>query len=204
MILVNDSDLERAAAGEVDLELITLEYVGDRSSIATGALVSQGYWPSTAPLNGGTTYVAFVRDEGLGYLEAREDVEVSYAPEDIAEALLAQNYLPSNVFGDALNTEVRDRLERALDFEWQGRSEEANRKELRAVAGVDDDEADAEDDGPDRVDELVDEYSRGELKDAAEALRESTDEISLQSKKREFAAWLAEQPPDNVADELEG
>ena len=205
MILVEERHLEAAERGEMDLELIALDYTGPRHSMATESLRTQAYWPGTTPVLPSVTYVALVPDDGLAFLESKGDIRVSYDPADIAQALLQRNYLPPNVFGREFDARVQDRVLETLGMEFRGiLNEEGNREELRKIADVDDVADDEPEEGPDpRVKELTEEYSRGELKDAAKELRENPDDISLKSGKTEFADWLAEQDQSAVHDALD-
>lgn len=191
-------NIEAEQSGEIAaLDLIALRYTGENSSLATkGALNSQGKWPGTGPLNQGVWYFALVPDEGLGYLEARDDLDVVYADdtEAFAQALLSRNRLPSNVFGRGADLDLQDRVFDALGIEdpMEAGPVEA---QLRGLAGedvdttTDGDSEDAEDTG--RVGSLVDEYTRGELKEAAKRVREDTSDVSLNSSKTELAEYLA-------------
>jgi hypothetical protein len=198
----NEDQLE---AGEIrGLELIALRYTGDHSSLATrGALASQGKWPGTAPLNNGVWYFALVPDEGLAYLENRDDLDLIYADdaEAFAAALLEKNRLPGNAFGRRANLDLQDRVFDALGIKdpMEAGPVEA---QLRELAGVDaPDEDDAGDDG--RAASLVDKYSRGQLKAAVKELREDTDEFSLQGAGvTDMAEFLTEQDEAAVHDAL--
>lgn len=209
-VIALQDNLEQEAAGEIrGLELVALRYTGENDSIATrGALASQGKWPGTAPLNEGNWYFALVPDEGLAYLENREDLELVYADdrERFAEALLSKHRLPSNVFGRGADVELRDRVYDALGLEDPVQAGPIP-SQLRELAGVDDaDAASDPDDGDDmgRAATLTQEYSRSQLKGACEALREDTDDIALNATKTEMAEWLAEQEEAAVHDALEG
>jgi len=119
-VIALQDNLDQEQAGEIrGLELVALRYVGDHDSIATrGALAAQGKWPGTAPLNNGIWYFALVPDEGLPYLENRDDLDLVYADdrERFAEALLSKNRLPDNVFGRGADPDLRDRVYEALVF----------------------------------------------------------------------------------------
>ena len=205
-VIALKQNLEQEAAGEIrGLELIALRYTGQHSSVATrGALASQGRWPGTAPLNAGIWYFALVPDEGLAYLENRDDLDIVYADdrERFAEALLSKDRLPDNVFGRGADPELRDRVYEALGLEDPvdgGRIP----NQLRDIAGVD--EEDADEDGDDsRAATLVSEYGRGELKAAVKEVREDTDEFGLRGAEvTEMAEFLAEQANNEVHAALE-
>ena len=205
-VIALEQNLEQEAAGEIrGLELIALRYTGQHSSVATrGALASQGRWPGTAPLNAGIWYFALVPDEGLAYLENRDDLDIVYADdrERFAEALLSKDRLPDNVFGRGADPELRDRVYEALGLEDPvdgGRIP----NQLRDIAGVDEEDADeGGDDG--RAATLVSEYGRGELKAAVKEVREDTDEFGLRGAEvTEMAEFLAEQDNNEVHAALE-
>ena len=211
MVLVEDRHLERAENGETELSLIVVRYAGPRHSKAVDTMRGQAHWPGRAPIVDNVGYVALVMDEGLGRLEAMNDVSVSYAPEDIAAALLQKNYLPPNVFGRSMDNRVQERVLDTLGVDFQGiENEEGNRKELRKVADVDDGEdVEEPDEGPDpRVKELNDNWTRNRLLDAATDLgmsSEDTEKSSVTSAlKNECAEYLANlEDQSKVNDALE-
>lgn len=152
----------------------------------------------------------------LAGLEALPDFDVVYDPEEIAAAILEKNFLPSKVFGSppdqtageriqpdySVRREVFDHL--GLDDIGSGPgSHEEYREQLEELAGVDStaDEVPAD---KQREQEYLDDYSRSDLKDAAEVLREDTDDIALNVGKQDFAEWLATQPAGDVRDALNG
>ncbi|GGO03528.1 hypothetical protein [Haloarcula pellucida] len=206
-VIALQENLEREQSGEIrNLELIALRYTGEYSSIATrGTLASQGKWPGTAPLNNGVWYFALVPDEGLPYLENRDDLDVVYADdrERFAETLLSKNRLPDNVFGRGADPGLRDRVYDALGLEDPvdgGRIP----TQLAEIADVDEDDADATDEDDDRVATLAQEYGRSQLKEAVKSVREDADEFSLRGAGvTEMAEWLAEQDNGDVHDALE-
>jgi hypothetical protein len=206
-VIALKQNLEQEAAGEIrGLELIALRYTGQHSSVATrGALASQGRWPGTAPLNAGIWYFALVPDEGLAYLENRDDLDIVYADdrERFAEALLSKDRLPDNVFGRGADPELRDRVYEALGLEDPvdgGRIP----NQLRDIVGVDEEDADeGGDDG--RAATLVSEYGRDELKAVVKEVREDTDEFGLRGAEvTEMAEFLAKQDNNEVHAALEG
>lgn len=207
-VIALKQNLEQEADGEIrGLELVALRYTGDQSSIATrGTFATQGKWPGTAPLNNGIWYFALVPDEGLAYLENRDDLDLVYADdrEAFAEALLSKNRLPDNVFGRGANTRLRDCVYEALELQDPvdgGRIP----NQLRDIAGVDepaDEEGDQADDG--RAATLAQEYSRSQLKEAVKEVREDADEFSLRGAEViEMAEFLAEKDNADVHDALE-
>lgn len=206
-VIALKDNLEQEEDGEIrGLELIALRYTGDQSSIATrGSLASQGKWPGTAPLNNGVWYFALVPDEGLPYLENRDDLDLVYADdrEAFAEALLSKNRLPDNVFGRGADARLRDRVYDALNLQDPvdgGRIPD----QLRDIAGVEASEEanDQADDG--RASTLASEYSRSQLKGAVKEVREDADEFSLRGAEvTEMAEFLAEKDNAAVHDALE-
>lgn len=178
MVVALQEHVEQERDGETSLELVAVRYVGDNSALAVGnALNAQGRWPGTTSLNQGVAYLALVPDEGLGYLEARDDLEVYYSPADIAAAMLEKNYLPPNVFGRGANRELQERVFDQLGLEPAAEAGPIE-DQLRAIAGLDEaDETAAED--TDRVASYVDSYSRAELGDACKELRDDAEEFNL-------------------------
>jgi len=86
MVLVEEQHLERAERGETELSVVVVSYDGPRHSKAVDTMRDDAHWPGRAPIVDNVGYVALMMDEGLGRLEAMNDVSVSYAPEDIAKA----------------------------------------------------------------------------------------------------------------------
>lgn len=203
-LIALEDNLEQEQSGEVrSLELVAIRYTGDNSTLATrGALNSQGKWPGTAPLNAGVWYFGLVPDEGLAYLENRDDLDIVYADDRqaFAEALLEKNN-PRQFLDDIDRQDLRERVMEALDLkpEVEGGRITA---QLAEAAGVEESEAEP-DSGDDRAATLVDEYSRAQLKEAVKAIREDADEFSLNGAgKSDMAEYLAEQDEAEVNDEL--
>ncbi|MEE6210848.1 hypothetical protein U3A55_11885 [Salarchaeum sp. III] len=152
----------------------------------------------------------------LAGLEALPDFEVIYDDELLAEAMLKANFLPPTVFGSPPDQtggeritpvyEVREAVFDQLGLNDIGSgpgSHEEYRSQLAEVAGVDatTDEVPAD---KQREQQYIENHSRAALKDAAEVLREDTDDIALNVGKQEFAEWLATQPAGDVRDALAG
>lgn len=157
-----------------------------------------------------------VEGGSLTGLEALPDFEVIYEPEELAARLLEANFLPPAAFGSPADTsggrvapdfEIREAVFDHLGLEDRGSgpgSHERYREQLAELAGIDLD-ADAEAAVDDqRAQQLVSEHSRRTLKDAADVLRDGPDDISLNSKKLEFAQWLAQQDRQDVEAALAG
>jgi len=206
-VIALQQNFDQLESGDIrGLVLVAVRYVGEHSSLATrGALASQGKWPGTAPLNNGVWYFALVPDEGLAYLENRDDLDLVYADDAgaFAEALLSKNRLPQNVFGRRADLDLQEEVFEALGIEdpMQAGPVEA---QLREIAGIeesaeDDDQAD---DG--RVASLVGDYSRSQLKAAVKEAREDASEFSLRgADKSDLAEFLAEKDESAVHDALE-
>lgn len=193
-VIATREHIEQEQTGETELTLIGLRYVGASSSLAVGnALNNQGQWPGTTSLNKGIVYFGLVPEEGLGYLEARDDLEVLYDEGELAKAMLAKNFLPPNVFGRGADQDLQERVFDRLGLKPAvegGPIEE----QLREIAGLDEDDvAASEDDGSDRISGYVENYSRTELGDAAKHLREDADEFNLQTNrsKHDRAEFIA-------------
>jgi len=205
-VIALQQNIEDEQSGEINnLELIALKYTGSKSSIAPrGALNTQGKWPGTAPLNHGNWYFALNPDEGLAYLEHREDLDLVYADhrKRFAEALLSQNRLPDNVFGRGADRDLQDRVFDALDLEEPMQAGPVE-EQLRRIAGIDENEADDADTAEGRASTLVEEYTRDQLKSAVEEVREGADEFSLRGAGvTEMAEYLAGESDAEVNDAL--
>lgn len=191
-----------------ELQLIALRYVGSRPSISPrGALNPQGKWPGTALLNQGSWQFGLVPDEGLEYLERRDDLDVVY-PDDrqrFAQALLSLNHLPSNVFGRQADLDLQERVVEPLGLEYPQASGVSWEEQLRKLAGVDEPEDEVDEEERSRVEHMLDEYTRDDLKAAVKALREGADEYNLQERpgKTDMAEFLAGKEADAVHDALE-
>ena len=202
-VAITQHQLNREAEGETTLELIGVRYTGNKTMFPVSAhLESQG-WPRASPMSGGATagdngpwYFALMPDEGLGYLENRNDLEVVYADqqERFAEILLEARRLPGNVFGRGANRDLQDRVFDALGLKPEMKAGPI-REQLQNLAGIDASEDDDPEDETDKslVETLVDSYTRSELGDAAKELRADSDEFDLRenSKKVDRAEFIA-------------
>lgn len=201
-VAITQHQLDREAEGETTLELVAVRYTGSNTNFPVSAHLEAQGWPRAAPMNGGATggdngpwYFALMPDEGLGYLENRNDLDVVYGTqrEQFAEILLEQRRLPSNVFSRGANRDLQDRVFDTLGLKPQmdaGPIED----QLREIAGVEAPNDDTEDDtDKSLVETLIDSYSRSELGEAAKALREDTDAFDLRAnaKKRDRAEYIA-------------
>lgn len=202
-ITTSQAQLDREEEGEITLELVAVRYVGSRSMFDVVNHLEPEGWPKSTPLNGGANtgdvgpwYFALMPDDGLGYIENRDDLEIVYGDqrEKFAELLLEQRRLPSNVFGRGADRNLQERVFDTLGLEPAAQAGPFV-DQLRDIAGIDADEADYEDDTEDQdlVETLVDTYSRGELGDAAKALRSDAEDFNLKENagKRDRAEYIA-------------
>lgn len=242
MFHYEDYTNELEQEGRVETALIGLRYVGTNSSVSPNQARQQGGWPGTQPFQAGDVVD---RDEdgkvterepgpiqiglnpdwlddtveggSLAGLEALPDIEVIYAEDELAQAMLDANYLPPDVFGSpgdqtggqrtAPDFEIREAVFEFFDgLEDRGSgpsSHQMYREQLAEIAGVD---LAGENDSPtdsQRAQQYVDNHTRAELKDAVDELREGPDDISLQNGKSDFAEWLATQDAADVRAVLE-
>jgi len=199
-ITLSKSQLESEQEGELTLELVAVRYTGNRSVFDVTSHLAAADWPKDTPLNGrqdgpGPWYFAFTPDHGLGTLENRNDLDVVYGDqqERFAEILLEQRRLPSNAFGRAADSRIRERVFDALGLEDPVEGGPV-KQQLIDLAGVEPDDGD-DDENEDQslVETLVDTYSRNELGDAAKALRGDADEFDLRDNagKRDRAEFIA-------------
>jgi len=153
-----------------------------------------------------------VEGGALHGIENNPDFEVAYSAEKIARALLEMNYLPPTVFGGegkSYKPELREKLFEKLDaqddVEWtdEGVAPDATgayREQLAEIAGIEP-EDDSEIVDKSRVQEYLDNYTRGALMSAASTLEKSGD---INTGKRELAEWLAERDARAVEYALNG
>jgi len=202
-VAITKHQLDREADGETTLELVGVRYTGNKTMFPVSSHLEGQGWPRAAPMSGGATagdngpwYFALMPDEGLGYLENRNDLEVVYGDqrERFAELLLEQRRLPNNVFGRGANRNLQDRVFDTLGLKPEMKAGPI-RDQLRELAGIEADEDDDPEDDTDKslVESLVDSYSRSELGEAAKALRKDADDFDLRqnSKKVERAEFIA-------------
>jgi len=131
----------------------------------------------------------------VGAIESMSDFEVSYNPEDLAQAMLEANYLPPEVFHNGFDPDIRERIFDRLEIEDRGvihgssqADEEPYRSQLRELAG-EDNEPEPEEIRKTEIDELKNKYSRGELMSAASELGMD----NANTGKGELATYIVEQ-----------
>ena len=197
--------------GKVELVLVGLRYVGNKSTLPVGKFQRQGGWPGTSPLQGGAIQDDGSREPGpvqlalvpdwvdedvenrtIIALENDPDVDVIYDRSQIAKSLLEKNYLPPRVFDRGYDTDLRARVFDELGLQDVGRRNVPGyREQLAEIAGegaealVSDQTRDAG-----RVGEYKTEYRRETLFEAANALGAGFDESVSRT---ELAEWLADQ-----------
>lgn len=139
---------EAEEEGKTTRELIAVRYIGNNSSFApSGSFRQQSYAPSTALMNQGIWKIWLVPDQGLRYLEQKEDIEIHYTPEKIAEALLQKTNLPDNIFSRAADAHLQTRLFNKLGLNNVGLGEDAYTDyvdQLADIAGIDLEEEESE------------------------------------------------------------
>ncbi|MFB6189340.1 MAG: hypothetical protein ABEI57_05605 [Halapricum sp.] len=189
------------AEGHITRTLVAVRYTGSRSAYRNQAVQNEGDWPANTDFQKGIWSVALVPERSLGWWEKHQHFEVSYDPATIAEAFLDANYLPPNVFGVGANQELQSAVFDKLGLEPE-REMSAYEDQLRQVDGVDAEAHPDEDDRETeaRADELMSEYGRSVLKEAADQLREDADAIKLTAQTTEIAEWLAARDDQDAVD----
>lgn len=233
MIHVEDQTIDLEQDDRVETVVAGLRYTGRKSTVAPQRPRDQGGWPGRSTFQGGDIaetndegtvierepgpiQIGVIPDwidgdtvEGgtLPGLEALADFEVVYDPAVLAQRLLEANYLPPLVFGGPQTPPdyaARERVFEALDIPdsigtapgTEGRIREA----LAKTAGVDLDEEEPPD--ASREQEYIDEYSRSDLYHAAQALGHDVEWSD--ARKTDLAERLAQEPPGDVRDALDG
>lgn len=130
--------------GRDELTVAAVRYTGPQSVYNANSLTQQGFWPSTAPLQGGQDgpgpwVVALLPSKRTGFYENHSDLEIAYGRETIASAFLEKNNLPGPVFGPNQNADLADRILDKLQLERLPRRAEGIREELADIAGEDQD-----------------------------------------------------------------
>lgn len=210
-----DQHLDLEEEGHCNLVLIGARYTGGKSSVTVNKYRNQAAWPGNSPFQGGPLTDDGGREPGpaqgalipdwtdedtenrtVEALESDPDIDVLYSADAIAEEMLRANYLDPNIFGRGFEADVRDKVFDALGLEDVGvRNEAEYRKQLREIAGVEQ-EPDARQVRDDqRVVDYRREHTRRELIAAARILgKESPDDCG----KIELATWLADRDPEAV------
>ena len=199
----------RASSGHFDeidrpkkeLVVVAVTYTGDRSTYQDNALRSQGNWPSNASFTPGITQIAIIPDQGLSWFERRNDFVVEYSQEAVAKAMLDQNYISPDVFGQSPNPQIQDIILDFFDMEYVPRNAEETRNHLAELAGVED--AGEEADANESFKSDLRDFTRAELKEVCRDLREDSDDIDLTSGKLDFVEYLGELDEETVRDALD-
>lgn len=185
------------AAGDAELELVVVTYVGPRSMYHDNAVRNQGNWPSYGPFQNGVPQVGFMPDRSLGWWESHADFEIEYSTEAIAKAFLQHNFLAPDVFGSRVSPEVQERVLDKLGMEYVPRNGDEIRQELAEIAGVD--EPGEESEPMESFEhELNNDYTRSELQNIVGEVDEEYDEDLSGAKKTEMATWLSELDESDV------
>lgn len=233
MIHSENLTLELAEDELVETIVVGLRYTGNKSSESPQRPRDQGGWPGKAMFQAGdvtevndegrvverepgpiqvgvvpdTIDDEYVEGGTLAGLENLSDFEVIYDPSVIAREFLEGNYLPPRVFGGPDSTpafEVREPILEFLGIEDMGwtvpNAEEEVREELAKVAGEEVDDSAPPDRS--RRDEYLNDLSKSDLYQAAGEL--GFEVGWTESSKTELAELLADVPPADVDDALEG
>lgn len=142
-----NADLE--AAGSDELTLVAVRYTGEKSIYRDPAMATQGGWPSSAALVGGSDgpgpwSVSLIPSKRAGWFEGHADLEIAYDPATIAEAYLRRNSLPGHIFGNQFSPETRERVFEELGIKRARMTAEGYRETLAEIAGIDESEVDEE------------------------------------------------------------
>jgi len=190
---------ELAQEGRASLVLAGVRYTGDKSINTDTSLQSNG-WPGSARFQKGQMKIGLIpdwteldADMSVDRIENMHHFEVVYDPAELAESLLEKNYLPPNVFRQAHDRYLRERVHKKLGLEDRGvvynrDDEEPYREQLREIAGLT--EEATEDHTPQTEVEKYLQNPRDEVIAAAEML-DYPDDASV-AQKKELAEYLAE------------
>ncbi|ELZ84455.1 hypothetical protein C453_12951 [Haloferax elongans ATCC BAA-1513] len=181
--------------GHAEVEFVGFQYVGDQSTKTDHDIRRRVGYSGPPKFQQGQVYFALLptfldsdhvanSNMGVHALEARNDFEVIYDAERLAEALLERNYLPPEVFYEGFDRYKRRKVLEKLDLDDAGRvfakdDEEPYRDQLRAIAGIERDEA--ADVSQQRADEYVSRFSRSGASEIVKLLRQDADEIDLRT-----------------------
>jgi hypothetical protein len=199
--------------GHAEFEFVGFRYTGDRSIVTNIDIRTRAGYNGPAKFQRGLVYFAVlptkldsehVANAGMGVhaLESRNDFEVIYDRERLARALLKRNYLPPDVFYEGFDRYKRRKAMAKLGLDDHGRvfdtdDEEPYRAQLRAIAGIEEDEAATV--SKQRADEYTHRFSRSEASAVVKALRQDSDEINLNTAgKTDMAAYLTRFAPATV------
>ncbi|WP_434521284.1 hypothetical protein [Halorubrum sp. AS12] len=170
-----------------EVEFVGFRYTGDQSTKTDRDLRQRVGYNGPPKFQAGRVYLALlptyldsdhVENSNIGVhaLEARNDFEVIYDAERLAEALLERNYLPPEAFYEGFDRWKRQKVMEKLNLDDAGRvfdkdDEEPYRDQLRAIAGVEaDDEVSI---STQRSDEYTGRFSRSEASEIITVLREA-------------------------------
>lgn len=199
--------------GHAEVEFVGFRYIGDQSTKTDHDLRQRVGYSGPPKFQQGKVYLALlptwldddhVENSNIGVhaIESRNDFEVIYDAERLAEALLERNYLPPDVFYEGFDRWKRQKVLEKLDFETRSRifdkdDEEPYRDELREIAGIErDDEAGV---SKQRADEYTDRFSRSDASEVVKALRQDSDEIDLRTAGlTDMSEYLTQFDPDVV------
>jgi len=181
--------------GHTEVEFVGFRYTGDESTKTDHDVRNRTGYNGPPKFQRGQVYLALlptwldpehVENSNIGVhaVEARNDFDVIYDPERLAEALLERNYLPPDVFYEGFDPWMRQHVFDKLELEDVGRirnkdDEEPFRDQLREIAGIErDDEAAV---SQQRADEYTGRFSRSDASKIVKLLRQDADEIDLRT-----------------------
>ncbi|ELZ96052.1 hypothetical protein C440_05662 [Haloferax mucosum ATCC BAA-1512] len=190
--------------GHAEVEFVGFRYTGDASMKADLDIRERAGYNGPAKFQQGQVYLALLptyldpnhvenANMGVHALEARNDFEVIYDAKRLAEALLERNYLPPEVFYEGFDRYKRKKLFEKLSLDDHGRvfgkdDEEPYRDGLRAIAGIERDEA--AEVSQQRTDEYIQRFSRSQAADIVRTLQAPATDPPFE-------------PSDHTIDELE-
>lgn len=209
-ILANPDHFEMDHDGEIEQELVAVKYVGTDRRYSNRSAATQGLWPDYTSFSRDVWYVAFVPESvpegvsasGMAWFERNADFEVVYDPERIAGILLDRNYVSLEPAGPIGERDTLpgfwDRLHEALGIEDPAEAGARYEEQLRELAGRDDPDDDVETVATAK--DLVDSFTRAELKEGVKAVRVDASEFSLRGTTMdEMADYLVESTDDAAA-----
>lgn len=199
--------------GWAEIEFVGFRYIGKQSTLTDRDIPRRAGYAGPPKFQHGRTYLALLptwldddhvanSNMGVPAIESRNDFEVIYDPERLAEALLGRNYLPPEVFYEGFDRYKHRKVFEKLDLEDAGRvyekdDEEPYRDQLRELADVEhDDEANV---SKQRAEEYASRFSRSNASDIVKLLRQEPDEIDLRTAGlTDMAEYMTRFDPDVV------